>query len=430
MTRNSRLALVLGSLSLIGLVGCSVPNSGSQGLKASSVSMSQVYSVGGQPQVIVKRRVGGTPVSIKSLRKVRATQIEGVEVDAVTDGDVDAALAALKNDPTVEYAELNFRMTAPNALQDLQQRGITPSPESNFKGEYGPKLAHVLDVHAKTTGKGQVIAIVDTGVDLTHPDLAPKLVPGVNTAESGKTAADDQGHGTNCAGIAASLEDKQGGIIGVAPGAKIMPVKVLGADGSGSDASVAEGIRWAADHGATVISLSLGGPSATQTGAEAVKYALSKGAVVVAAMGNNGSGSKSYPAAYPGVIAVGASDINDKITSFSQYGSWISVSAPGYSILSTFPTYHVSGMDDYQQNKDFMEKFGMRMELKYAYVTGTSQATPHVAGLAALVRSMNPSLTPDQVKAKIEKAAARTPGMTSSFDIHYGYGRMDALKAL
>lgn len=430
MTRTHRLALVLGSLSLIGLVGCSVPGNSNQPLGTAAVSMSQVYSVGGQPQLIVKRRLGGAPHLVNNLKKLRATKIAGVEVDAVTDGNVEAALAALKNDPTVEYAEPNFRMTAPNALKELQQRAITPSPESNFKGEYGPKLIHALEAHAKTTGEGQVIAIVDTGVDLTHPDFAGKLVPGVNTAEPSKTAADDQGHGTNCAGIAASLKDDKGGIIGVAPGAKIMPVKVLGADGSGSDASVAEGIRWAADHGATVISLSLGGPSSTQTGAEAVKYALSKGAVVVAAMGNNGSGQKSYPAAYPGVIAVGASDINDKVTSFSQYGSWISVTAPGYSILSTYPTYHVSSIDDYQQNKEFMEKFGMRMELKYAYVTGTSQATPHVSGLAALIRATNPKLTPDQVKAKIESVAARTPGMTGAFDTHYGHGRIEALKAL
>ncbi|HEY9854547.1 MAG TPA: S8 family peptidase [Stenomitos sp.] len=430
MTRQTRLSVALGFLAL-SLVGCGMPNSGTAIRSTTGTAMSNVYSVGGQPQLIVKRRMGIQALSsVKNVRRVRSTQISGVEVDAVTDGNLEAALQALKNDPSVVYAEPNYRLSIPTLQDEVKAEAITPNPESNFKGEYGPKLIQSLEANAKTDGKGQIIAVVDTGVDLTHPDLAPKLVPGVNTADTKATAADDQGHGTNCAGIAASLKDDQGGIVGVAPGAKIMPVKVLGADGSGSDASVAEGIKWAADHGATVISLSLGGPSPTQTGAEAVKYALSKGCVVVAAMGNNGSGQKSYPAAYPGVIAVAASDCNDKIASFSQYGTWCSVSAPGYSILSTFPTYNVSGIDEYAKNKDFMEKFGMRMQLKYAYVTGTSQATPHVAGLAALVRAANPSLTPDQVKAKIEGAAVHTSGMTADFDLHFGHGRINALKAL
>jgi len=130
------------------------------------------------------------------------------------------------------------------------------------------------------------------------------------------------------------------------------------------------------------------------------------------------------------VIAVGATDINDKVPSFSQFGSWESVSAPGYSILSTFPTYHVAGMDEYAQDKAFWEKNGMRATPKYAYLTGTSQATPHVAGLAALVRAAHPELTPDQVKARIEGAAAHPTGMLGSFDPHYGHGRIDAQQAI
>lgn len=430
MNRTTRLALAVGLLSTLSLVGCGMPDATTAIRQTAAPSLSSVYTVGGQPQLIVKRRYGIQAVSrVKNVKRVRATQIAGVEVNAVTDGNLQAAIEALRADPTVEYVEPNYRMSLPEGA-DMRSNLPVAEANVNFPGAYGPKLTQGLQAHAKTTGQGQVIAIVDTGVDLKHPDLAQRMVAGTNTVDARGTANDDQGHGTNVAGIAAADNNAQAGITGMAPGAKIMPIKVLGADGSGSDASVAEGIRWAADHGATVINLSLGGPSASQTGADAVKYALSKGVVVVAAMGNNGTGQKSYPAAYPGVLSVGATDINDKVTSFSQYGTWISVTAPGYSILSTYPTHRVSSNDDYEANKAAYEKNGMRLTQKYAYVTGTSQATPHVAGLAALVRAANPGLSPAQVKSKIEGAAVKTKGMTGAFDTHYGHGRIDALKAL
>ncbi len=430
MNRPTRLAIALGLLSTLSLVGCGVPNTQTALRGTSAAALSQVYSVGGQPQLIVKRRMGIQAVSsVKNLRRVRATAIAGVEVDAVTDGNLQAAMAALQADPTVEYVEPNYRMTLPEGA-DMRSNLPGADANVNFPGAYGPKVTQGIQAHAKTTGQGQVIAIVDTGVDLKHPDLAKRLVAGTNTVDARGSAHDDQGHGTNVAGIAAADNNPQAGIVGMAPGAKIMPIKVLGADGSGSDASVAEGIRWATDHGATVINLSLGGPSASQTGADAVKYALSKGVVVVAAMGNNGTGQKSYPAAYPGVLSVGATDVNDQVTSFSQYGNWISVTAPGYSILSTFPTHRVASNDEYEANKAAYERNGMKLTQSYAYVTGTSQATPHVAGLAALVRAANPGLTPAQVKSKIEAGAVKTKGMTAAFDTHYGHGRIDALKAL
>jgi thermitase len=431
MTRTFRTAPIFALL--LAVTGCGAHPTAAHSTWGTELSANsaQVFAVNGQQEVIVKLRSSrAMPKAVKNVHRVRATRMAGVEIHAVTDGNIAAALAAFKADPAVEYAEPNFRVSIPETKQNLRAMRASAAQPVNFPGEYGPKLTHATDVWSKTDGTGQVIAIVDTGIDLTHPDLAPKLVAGTNTADPKGTAADDQGHGTNCAGIAASLEDKTGGIVGMAPGAKIMPVKVLGSDGSGSDASVAEGITWAADHGATVISLSLGGSGATQTGANAVTYALSKGAVVVAAMGNDGTGGKSYPAAYPGVIAVAATDINDTVASFSQFGSWCSVAAPGYSILSTFPTYHVAEMDSYAQEKDFWESHGMRAAEKYAYLTGTSQATPHVSGLAALVRAANPSLSPAQVKSKIEGAAAHPTGMAGAFDVHFGHGRIDATKAI
>jgi thermitase len=431
--RNTRSTSLVAVLTLASLAGCGVaPHTG---IQADAVSMQaaapRVFAIGGQPTLLVKLKPSRTPLkAVPSCHRVRATTIPGVEIHAVGDGNLQKAIAAYKADPGVEYVEVNQVMSIPETKAVLRSMRVKAGQDVNFPGEYAPKLTHALDVQAKVDGTGQIIAIVDTGVDLTHPDLAPKLVAGTNTVDATGDAHDTEGHGTNCAGIAASLKDDKGGIIGMAPGAKIMPVKVLGEGGSGSDASVAEGIIWAADHGANVISLSLGGAGASQTGGDAIKHALAKGCTVVAAMGNNGTGQKSFPAAYPGVIAVGATDINDAITSFSQFGSWISVSAPGYSILSTFPTYHVAEMDSYAQEKDFWETHGMRATQTYGYLTGTSQATPGVSGLAALVKAANPTLTPDQVKSRIEAASAHPVAMAGAFDVHFGHGRIDALKAI
>ncbi|HEY9765642.1 MAG TPA: S8 family serine peptidase, partial [Chroococcales cyanobacterium] len=190
---------------------------------------------------------------------------------------------------------------------------------------------------------------------------------------------------------------------------------VLGPGGNGSDAGVAEGITWAADHGAEIISLSLGGPEESKVMKDAVDYAAAKGTLVVAAMGNAGNGEKSYPAAYPGVLAVGATDEKDEAAEFSQYGEWISVSAPGVAIYSTFPTYKVD-----------MNEYGYPQN--YAALDGTSMATPAVAGLAALVKSMYPGLDAAGIRKRIEKSADDRGD--TGFDAHFGHGRVNALRAL
>jgi len=433
LIRGTQRALFHAALAGVTLAGCGAP--GPQvplGTASDSFSLSRVYSLQGQPQIIVKHEIPGDGhpgISTKPFLKwVHYDAATGLEIDAVTGGDYRRILKDLRRTPGIAYAEPNFRISLPRAPQWEGDRG---AHEPNFPGVFAPQLIRSLEANQKTTGTGQVIAIVDTGVDLTHPDFAGKLVSGINLVDSTQPPADDHGHGTNCAGIAASLPDSTNGIVGVAPGAQIMPVKVMGADGEGSDATIAAGIRWAADHGATVINLSLASPESSQTCQEAIQYALDKGVVLVAAMGNGGNNKKSYPAAYPGVIAVAASDVNDAHPSFSQSGPWCSVTAPGYSILSTFPTYQVTSIDDYLKNKSFCEKLGVRMGLKYAYVTGTSQATPHVAGLAALVKALDPSLGPNDVKRRIEKSADDVPEMFgSTYDSRFGYGRINAMRAL
>jgi subtilisin family serine protease len=276
--------------------------------------------------------------------------------------------------------------------------------------------------------KDVVIAIVDTGVDLKHPDLKDKLVKGYNATGIGGlfglgSAADDNGHGTHCAGIAAAITNNNVGIAGMAPNCKIMPVRVLAGAGSGSLLSVAKGITWAADHGADVISLSLGGPGTMATLGEAVKHALSKNSVVVAAMGNSGHNGNpiSYPAAYPGVISVGATDSEDKIAMFSSFNKYCSVSAPGVKIWATTPTYDVW----------LTKNSGGRITKEYSFMSGTSMATPLVAGLAGLVRSVHPKMPPAQVKELLEKSADKTPAMGgANWDEKFGHGRINALKAV
>ncbi len=327
------------------------------------------------------------------------------------------ALAALRSNPAIEFAEPNYIMTlnkpiiSNEPIPVSQPDAFTPNDPLNDK-VYGLKLTQAPQGWAIEKGKpNTVIAIVDTGVDPNHPDLAPKLLKGYDVVKDSTDMADPQGHGTHCAGTAAAATNNGIGVAGFAPDVKILPVRVLGDDGSGSYADVANGIIWAADNGANVISMSLGGPSNSAVITNAVKHALSKGALLVAAAGNDGNNKPGYPAAITGVLAVGASDVNDKIARFSQFGPHLSVAAPGVNIMSTFPTTP-SGMP----GKD------------YGAISGTSMATPAVAGLAALVRSKYPNLSPAAVKAHIEATAddKGTPG----FDPYFGHGRINVYKAL
>ncbi len=254
-----------------------------------------------------------------------------------------------------------------------------------------------------TTGSsGVTIAVVDTGVDYNHPDLKDKCVAGYNFVDRSSDPMDDHGHGTHVAGIAAAVGNNSTGVAGVDWKARVLPVKVLNAQGAGYDSDVAEGIRYAADHGAKVINLSLGSPDYSYTLAEAVNYAWNKGALVVAASGNNGS-SVNYPAAFDRVVAVGALDSNDSIAYFSNRGPELDLTAPGVSILSTIPG-------------------------SYGKMSGTSMASPVVAGCASLLLAANPGYTPAQVKEALESGAVDL-GATG-FDELYGHGKVDAFAAL
>ncbi len=236
--------------------------------------------------------------------------------------------------------------------------------------QYGLDQVHADSAWSVTAGSGAVkIAILDTGVDTLHSDLSGKVVLNKNFTTS-RTTADKQGHGTHTAGIAGASTDNAKGVAALGFASSLMNVKVLGDTGSGYTSWVANGITFAADNGANVISMSLGSGSASTTLENAVNYAWGKGAVLVAAAGNNGSSAKQYPGAYDNCIAVAATDAGRALASYSNYGPWVDVAAPGSSILSTYLRTR-KGAD------------------QYAYLSGTSMATPFVSGLAGLVWTAN-----------------------------------------
>ena len=289
----------------------------------------------------------------------------------------ESAMAKLREHPAVTYVE-------PNWVRGLHAE---PDDPSYSAAQYGPgriQADRAWDIWKpmRTT----VIAIVDTGIETGHADLANIVLRdaagtaiGYNAIAPAVIPADDHGHGTHVAGIAAAEINNGIGIAGVAgwnpniPGSssyvKLMPIKVLNSAGSGNDADIAEGITWAVDHGANVISMSLGSPSFSATLNGAVQYAWSRGVVVIASAGNSGGAGKNYPAGFDNVLSVAATDSTDTLTYFSTVGSWVDIAAPGLSIYSTYRGQ------------------------SYATMSGTSMSSPHVAGGAAALLAQNPFLT-------------------------------------
>ena len=329
----------------------------------------------------------------------------------------------------VEFAE-------PNRYRETY---VTPNDPS-FPAQWGLTKINAPAAWDRTTGSPNItVAIIDTGVDLDHPELAPLLVAGTDMVDLGPNPTpppgfrfegdfqgrdnipqDEVGHGTHVAGTVACLSNNGVGVAGVTWSCRLMPVKVLTrivninnpADvrGTGSAADIAAGIRWAVDNGARVLNLSLGGTTDTRVERDAIAYAIAHGAVVVAAMGNafQQGNPTSFPAAYPDVVAVGAINQADARAPFSQTGPHIDVSAPGVGVFSTV------------------------WDNGFTSMSGTSMASPHVAGLAALILSCNSTLTAGQV-ADIIRQTAR-PLRTNPGDPipnnDFGFGCIDAQAAI
>jgi hypothetical protein len=263
--------------------------------------------------------------------------------------------------------------------------------------EWGPALIGAPAAWKVTMGSPRVvIAVLDSGVDFSQPDLRQALVPGYDFVNQDDDPSDDNGHGTRTAGIAGARADNGVGISGVCPRCSIMPVKVVDPDGHATDFNLASGITWAVDHGASIISMSLGG-ARDDVVAAAVSYAESKGVIVVAAAGNNGNSEPFYPAADPGVLSVAGTNQDDQLYSWSNFGRWVSVAAPGCDVT----TFDGGGFGGF---------------------CGTSASTPFVAGLAGLARSYSPNSSPETIEHAIIASAHPVDGIAG--------GRVDAVGTL
>lgn len=340
---------------------------------------------------------------------------------------VTETLAMLRRNADIELARPDYRARLADVPNDpyflnyqynLRNRGgiLDISPDIQPQTTAGADIKATTAWDVTEGGAETIIAIVDTGVDMTHPELVSKLVSsGHDFANNDDDATDDVWHGTHVAGIAAADTNNAEGIAGVAWNCRILPVKVTDATGDGFYSWIIDGIIWAADHGADVINVSLGGNFPDPFLEDACKYAHDKGAVVVAAAGNDGIALVLYPAAYDAyVLAVAASDYNDEIADFSSFGPEVDVAAPGVWILAPAPQWYVG--DGF---------------LPYLFGSGSSMAAPHVAGLAALIKSVKPDLSVDDIMKLIRYTAddinkTAHPGR----DDYAGYGRINMTRAL
>lgn len=332
------------------------------------------------------------------------------------------AITALHGDPAVQAIEEDHRV----------QVHLTPD-DTYWDNQWGPEMMSAPAAWDIQTGSPTtVVAVLDTGIDLDHPDLAGQLwvnsgeIPGNHQDDDGNGYVDDlhgwrflheedgtpdqspliddnNGHGTHVSGIIAARGNNGHGIAGIAWGSQVMVVKVLDQRGIGTYSDVAEGLIYAADNGAHVANLSLGGETSNTILQDAVNYAHAHGTLIVASAGNTSS-AVQYPAACDNVLGIAASTLYDVRASYSCYGPEVDLTAPGSSILST------------------CEGGG------YCYKSGTSMAAPHVAGLAALIYAERPIFGPDQVAQLLTETAQDlgSPGK----DEYTGWGRIDAYRAL
>jgi len=336
-----------------------------------------------------------------------------LEVLTVPVGHEQEMAERLQRDSRVLYAE-----------PDYIYQALSTRPNDPFYTQYQWQLPHIgLETAWDTTqGKDSVIvAIVDSGVDLSHPDLASHVIQGRNVIAGNNTPEDDQGHGTHVAGIVGAMTNNHLGIAGIAWHVKLMPVKVLDSSGSGTSTQVATGVRWAVDHGARVINLSLGGKSSSATLRDAIDYAYAHDVLVVAAAGNayQDGNPPIYPAAYPHVLAVAATDDQDRHASYSSSGPFVDVAAPGGDPSSNA---------DQNDRHWILSTYWRGSNYAYAFLAGTSQAAPHVSGLAALLLSLNPRLSVDDLTQIITGTAVdvESPGR----DDLTGYGRINVAAAV
>ena len=394
-----RRLFAVGSSLLVLALGFAGPASAGLGVGVPSLPQQQVL-VKFQPGVdagAVLRSVGGTQIGTVYDSDVAIVRAPAVSAEALS--------SVLDANPGVDYAE-------PDAILKLL---VSNPNDPSFGAQYAMQKIQAVGgwtsyPGAYTSSGGPTIAMIDTGIDTTHADLAAKIDTANSTCFGTLTLCflngyeDDNGHGSHTSGTAAALTNNGIGVAGVAINAKVMAIKVCDLIGSCNLSAVASGINWARTHGAKVVSMSIGGTGGSTTLQTAVQQAWNAGMVLVASAGNDGNATLNFPAAYPQVISVAATDSNDARASFSNANADVEVAAPGVNVLST---YTGGG---------------------YTELSGTSMSAPHVSGLAALLFGQNPGWTNQQVRDRMNACSddLGAPGR----DPNFGFGRINLTRAL
>lgn len=432
----------LATLLLLSACGQSALTTSTDELRATGLSARRETAQTIQDEVIVKYRAGfrtqasTLPLKGASVLDAFNTSDETMQLHRLPKGaGLDESLKTYTADPGVEFAipnvkfqvQMKIAQSDPKVQTGTTMRGqIRPtSTQISAQDPLSNQQWHLQHLKMPEvwlnygTGSADVqVAVLDTGVDYDHPDLKDRVILGPDYIDRDNDPKDRHGHGTHVAGIIAASLNNNEGVAGVAPNVKILAIRVLGEDGSGSLFNIAKGIAYAANNGAKVINLSLGSPPGglimRSLANFMASYAENKGALIVAAAGNEG-GDIGYPAAASRFLAVGATNETNILASFSNRGPELDVVAPGVNIFSTFPTYEVSS-----------NRLGLSKN--YASLNGTSMATPVVAAQAALLLSRNPTWKPKQVRERIE-STSRDLGMVGRDDI-YGLGLVSILDAL
>lgn len=365
-------------------------------------------AAGAEKEMLIKFRQAPGPAEEALIRQFGGRIEKRLRLPNVVKATVpEEALERLGQDPAVVYIEENLTIRLPDrTVRALSTKSAAaPLAVGEYEQSWGVRRIGAEFMHdSGITGRGVKIAVLDTGIDYNHPELKANYKGGVNLINPGSTDPRDDAtssHGTHVAGIIAAARNGAE-VVGVAPDAELYAVKILGGDGRGDSATVAEGILWAVDNGMDIINISAASIPSTAV-QEALQAAENAGILVVAAAGNESGQPISFPASFEPVIAVTATDQSDNLAPFSNQGPQADLAAPGVRIKSTFRVESGS----------------------YGEISGTSQAAPHVTGLAALLLSADPLLSLDGLRLRLQELALDlgAPGR----DPLYGYGLAQAL---
>jgi thermitase len=356
----------------------------------------------GEIQLLVKPKPGAPEVALHALlsaagaREHDTIDALNVRVIRVPEHAVEGLINALERSPRIEYVEHD----------PIATTLATPNDPHFMTGNqwYLSKIEAPAAWRSTTGSSEVVVAVLDTGVLASHPDMAGKVIPGYDFVNNDGDPTDDNGHGTSVAGLISAATHNSEGMAAVTWRSPVLAVKVLGSNGSGSYSTVSQGITWATDQGARIINLSLGGISSSRTLQDAVNYAWDRKVVIIAAAGNNGDDKPFFPAACNNVVAVSATDSTDQRPSWSNFGGYVDVSAPGVSVLT------LSGSSG------------------YSTWNGTSYASPVAAGVVALMAAANPNFS-NALLVETLLGSCDDIG-DAGYDVYYGHGRVNARRAV